>query len=74
MSTSLLLFVGVPGGMELAVVVLVFVLLFGVPLTLLFVLGYRFTENRAASMETAERIEELESEVAALREELEDDR
>ncbi|MFB6069772.1 MAG: preprotein translocase subunit TatA [Halanaeroarchaeum sp.] len=72
--TSSLLFVGVPGGMELAVILLIFVLLFGVPLTLLLVLGYRFTARKADERETEERIDELESEVETLRNRLEDDR
>lgn len=73
MIPALQLFVGVPGGMELAVIVLIFVLLFGIPLTLLLFLGYRFTAGQATDEETDARIEELESEVADLRERLEDE-
>lgn len=67
-------FVGVPGGMELAVILLIFVLLFGVPLTIVLVLGYRFTRRQSDSTVSEERVAELESEVEALRDQLEDER
>ena len=66
-------FVGVPGGVELLVILFVFVLLFGVPLTILLVLGYRLTGETDDDTVSDERIEELEAEVAALNERLEDD-
>ncbi|MFB6124645.1 MAG: preprotein translocase subunit TatA [Halanaeroarchaeum sp.] len=62
-----------PGGLELAVVALILFLLFGVPLTLILVLGYRFVAGQADVAETDERIEDLEAEVADLRERLEDE-
>lgn len=65
-----LLFAGVPGGLELLVVLFVFFLLFGVPLTLLVALGYKHLKNQTSEAETA-RIEQLEAEVADLRERLE---
>ena len=65
-----LLFAGMPGGIELLVVLFVFFLLFGVPLTLLVALGYKHLQNQTSEAETA-RIEQLEAEVADLRERLE---
>lgn len=60
-----------PGGLELAVVALILFLLFGVPLTLVLVLGYRFVAGQADVEATDERIEDLEAEVEDLRERLE---
>ncbi|WP_050047945.1 hypothetical protein [Halanaeroarchaeum sulfurireducens] len=65
--------VGVPGGVELLIILFVFVLLFGVPLTILLVLGYRLTGETDDGTVSDERIEELEAEVAALNERLEDE-
>ena len=65
--------VGMPGGIELAVIVLIFVLLFGVPLTIVLVLGYRMTERVGESAASERRLEELESEVEDLRDRLEDE-
>ncbi|MFB6134130.1 MAG: preprotein translocase subunit TatA [Halanaeroarchaeum sp.] len=62
----------VPGGIELAVIVLIFVLLFGVPLVLLGVLGYWVASPDEDV--TAERVEALEAEVAELKSRLEDER
>lgn len=73
MSLPSLLFAGVPGGIELLVVLFIVFLLFGVPLTLLVVLGYKHLKN-ATDLEEAERLDELESEVAALRDQLDDTR
>lgn len=65
-------FFAVPGGMELAVILLIFVLLFGVPLVILGALGY-WVASRPTDEVTAERIEELETDVAELQSRLEDD-
>lgn len=67
------LVVGVPGGLELLVILLVFVLLFGIPLTILLVLGYKLTRQTGKTSETEERIEELEAEVSALKAHIEDE-
>ncbi|MFB6267658.1 MAG: preprotein translocase subunit TatA [Halodesulfurarchaeum sp.] len=70
---SLVLFVsGVPGGLELVVVLLVFFLLFGVPATLLVVLGYRHVRKRAPGTDD-ERIDRLEREVSELRDRIEEE-
>ena len=65
--------VGIPGGLELLVILVIFVLLFGIPLTILLVLGYRWTERAGESAISEDRLEELEAEVDELRTRLEDD-
>ncbi|MGM0398364.1 MAG: preprotein translocase subunit TatA [Halobacteriota archaeon] len=65
--------VGIPGGLELLIILFIFVLLFGIPLTILLFLGYRLTDRVGESAVSDDRLEELESEVAALKERLEDD-
>lgn len=60
--------IGVPGGVELIVIFIIFLLLFGVPLALALLLGYKYVSGRAAEQEQAERIAELESEIEELRE------
>lgn len=64
--------IGIPGGVELIVILLLFVLLFGVPLTLLAVLGYRVLGTSGDSAVSEERVEELESEIETLRERIEE--
>lgn len=66
-------FVGMPGGVELLVILLIFVLLFGIPITILLVLGFKFTQRASDEPETTERIEELEAEVSDLKDRLEDE-
>lgn len=64
--------IGIPGGVELIVILLIFVLLFGVPLTLLVILGYTVLGDSGESAVSEDRLEELEAEVELLRERLED--
>ena len=64
--------IGIPGGVELIVILLIFVLLFGVPLTLLVVLGYTVLSDSGESGVSEDRLEELESEVELLRERIEE--
>ena len=66
-----LFFAGFPGGIELLVIFLVFVLLFGVPMTLLVAFGYKYVRDAAGEPDEA-RLEELESDVAELRARLEE--
>ncbi|MFW6003104.1 MAG: preprotein translocase subunit TatA [Halanaeroarchaeum sp.] len=66
--------VGLPGGLELVVILFVFVLLFGIPLTILLFLGYRLTDRVGESAVSEDRLEELESEVENLKQRLEDER
>lgn len=65
--------VGIPGGLELLIILFIFVLLFGIPLTILLFLGYRLSDRVGESAVSEERLEELESEVEHLKERLEDD-
>lgn len=65
--------VGMPGGLELLVILVIFVLLFGIPLTILLVLGYRLTERAGESAIPEDRLEELEAEVDELKTRLEDE-
>ena len=58
---------GVPGGIELLVILLIFLLLFGIPLLLVAGGGYLWFRSRE---DTAEQIAELQAEIAALRAEL----
>lgn len=67
-----LLFAGIPGGIELVVVFFVIFVLFGVPATLLVALGYKHVRENTRG-ETQDRIAELETEVAELRQRLEAD-
>ena len=64
--------IGIPGGVELIVILLIFVLLFGVPLTLLVILGYTVLGDSGESSVSEDRLEELESEVELLRERIEE--
>ena len=66
-------FIGFLGGMELAVVFLVFVLLFGIPISVLAYLAYRVSVRHDERAATDDRIESLEAEVDALRDRLEED-
>lgn len=64
----MLLQMGVPGGLELLVVLVVTLVLYGVPLLVVVGGGYLYYRSRE---DTSERIESLEREVARLREALE---
>ncbi|WP_135825624.1 hypothetical protein [Halorussus ruber] len=63
------LFLGLPGGMELLVVLLVAVILFGIPLVLLGGGLYLYRSSQSESA-PAEEIEALREEVRQLREEI----
>lgn len=65
-----LLVVGMPGGIELLVVLFVLFVLFGVPATLLVLLGYKHLRDSTDS-DTDERLSELESEIEQLKARLE---
>jgi len=60
---------GIPGGPELLVILLILLLLFGIPLALLGVGGFLYLRSNASD-ETQERITELEAEIDHLRGEL----
>lgn len=63
--------VGVPGGIELVVIFFVMFLLFGVPVALALILGYRYVKGQAGEDVKEERIAELEAELAELRDAVE---
>lgn len=63
--------VGFPGGIELLVIFFVLFLLFGVPVALALLLGYRYVKGQAGEDVKAERIAELEAELAELRDAVE---
>ena len=72
-----LLFGGIPGGPELLVILLVFVLLLGVPLAVLLLagaLGFSVSRSRDEHRDAADRgrVDELERELAETRAELEE--
>jgi sec-independent protein translocase protein TatA len=58
---------GVPGGVELLVILLIALLLFGIPLVLVILAGLWL---RSEGDDYEERIEELEAEIAALQAEV----
>ena len=60
---------GVPGGPELLVILLILLLLFGLPILLLGVGGFLYLRSNADD-ETKERIAELESEIDDLKSDL----
>ena len=60
---------GVPGGPELLVILLILLLLFGLPILLLGVGGFLHLRSNADD-ETKERIAELESEIDELKSDL----
>ena len=60
---------GVPGGPELLVILLILLLLFGLPILLLGVGGFLYLRSNADD-ETKERIAELESEIDELKSDL----
>ena len=60
---------GVPGGPELLVILLILLLLFGLPILLLGVGGFLYLRSNAYD-ETKERIAELESEIDELKSDL----
>jgi len=64
--------VGVPGGVELLVIGLVFLLLFGIPLVVVVVVGVLWLRSRGTDDGTEQRVAELEREVERLREQLDD--
>jgi len=63
---------GIPGGPELLVILLIMLLLFGIPLALLAVGGFVYLRSNASD-DTQERIAELESEIDHLKSELDAD-
>jgi sec-independent protein translocase protein TatA len=64
---------GIPGGPELLVILLIMVLLFGIPLVLLGVGGFVYLRSNADD-DTKERIAELEGEIDQLKAELDAER
>lgn len=58
---------GIPGGVEVLIILFVMFLLFGVPIALALLLGYRYVSNQTADR----RVEELEREVERLKEQIE---
>jgi len=58
---------GIPGGVELLVIGMIAMLLFGIPLALIAVVGYLWLRN---DDDYEERIRELESEIATLQAEI----
>ena len=60
---------GVPGGPELLVILLILLLLFGLPILLLGVGGFLYLRSNADD-DTKERIAELESEIDELKSDL----
>jgi len=64
---------GIPGGPELLVILLIMVVLFGVPLVLLGVGGFVYLRSNADD-DTQERIAELEGEIDQLKSELDAER
>jgi membrane protein implicated in regulation of membrane protease activity len=63
-------FGGMPGGMELAIIFLILLLL-AVPLVLI-VVALRYVSRDSGDADLEDRVETLEGDVAALREELRD--
>ena len=63
---------GIPGGPELLVILLIMLLLFGIPLALLAVGGFVYLRSNSGD-DTQERIAELESEIDHLKSELDAD-
>jgi sec-independent protein translocase protein TatA len=61
--------IGIPGGPELLVILLMMLILFGVPLFLLGVGGFAYLRMNASD-DTQERIAELEAEIDHLKHEL----
>ena len=61
--------IGVPGGPELLVILLILLLLFGLPILLLGVGGFLYLRSNADD-ETKERIAELEAEMDELKRDL----
>lgn len=60
--------VGMPGGVELLVIAFILFLLFGVPVALAVLVGYRYLQGRTSD----DRIDDLEAEIESLRETVED--
>ncbi len=67
-----ILVLGMPGGLELLLVLFVFFVLFGVPAALLVLLGYKHIRG-SADDRTDERLSELESDIERLEARLEGD-
>jgi len=63
---------GIPGGPELLVILLITVLLFGIPLVLLGIGGFVYLRSNADD-DTQERIAELEGEIDQLKADLDVD-
>ena len=57
------LFPGVPGGPELLVILLLMVALFGIPVVVVAVLGWRYISDDDQIEELVARVRELESQV-----------
>jgi sec-independent protein translocase protein TatA len=64
---------GIPGGLELIIVLLIALVLFGLPILLLGVGGFLYLRSRTDD-ETAERVAELEAEIDDLERELDAER
>jgi sec-independent protein translocase protein TatA len=60
----------IPGGPELIVVLLIAILLFGIPLLLIAVVGALYLRAEDGDDDVAERVADLEAEIAALRAEI----
>ncbi len=63
---------GLPGGPELLVILLMLIVLFGIPLVLLGIGGFAYLRSNASD-DTEERITELEAEIDHLKHELDAD-
>lgn len=62
---------GLPGGVELLIVLFIMFLLFGLPVALALFLGYRYVRGQSSTTSRDERIAELEAELETLREQVE---
>jgi hypothetical protein len=61
----------IPGGVELIVILLIAILIFGIPLLLIGIVGALYLRAESDDGEdVAERVDELEAEIAALRAEI----
>jgi len=61
----------IPGGPELIVILLVSILIFGIPLLLIVIVGALYFRAEGGDEDVAERVAELEAEIATLRKEIE---
>ncbi|WP_380678496.1 Sec-independent protein translocase subunit TatA/TatB [Salinigranum sp. GCM10025319] len=67
------LFPGVPGGPELLVILLLMIALFGLPVVIVAVFGWRYLDRNDQVEELEARVRELESELDADAQESEPD-